>query len=175
MNANLRTTFEKLIRRAGLQTWPRLFRNLRASYETDLVQNHPIHVVTAWVGNTPRIALGHYLQTLEADFEKAIGGARSGARTGKDRGGRHRPKCLPGKPLVRCRPPRSATVQTIRWPRRDLNPHSQSRETDFESAASAIPPLGLTPHSISVSPTPDKCCAAGSGALSVGRGAGVWR
>jgi len=78
-NANLRTTFEKLIRRAGLQTWPRLFQNLRASCETDLMQNHPIHVVTAWIGNTPKIALGHYLQTLEADFEKAVRGVAGDA------------------------------------------------------------------------------------------------
>ena len=45
---------------------------------------HPIHVVTAWIGNTPRIALEHYLQTLESDVAKAVGekqqsGAESGA------------------------------------------------------------------------------------------------
>ncbi|CAN5391417.1 hypothetical protein BH11PLA2_BH11PLA2_23370 [soil metagenome] len=70
--ANLRTTFLKLIKRAGLQSWPRPFHNLRASLETDLMARHPIHVVTAWVGNTPSIALGHYLQTLETDFAKAV-------------------------------------------------------------------------------------------------------
>ncbi len=80
-NANLRTTFEKLIRRAGLQTWPRLFQNLRASCETDLMQNHPIHVVTAWSGNTPKIALGHYFQTLDADFEKALRSVASDAES----------------------------------------------------------------------------------------------
>jgi hypothetical protein len=42
--------------------------------ETDSTQDHPIHVVTAWRGNTPKIALGHYLQTLDADFEKAVTG-----------------------------------------------------------------------------------------------------
>ncbi len=79
-NTNLRTGFEKLIRRAGLRQWPRLFQALRASCETDLMQSHPIHVVTAWIGNTPAIALGHYLQTLDADFAKAVrGGAESGA------------------------------------------------------------------------------------------------
>jgi integrase len=98
VNANLRTTFEKLIRRAGLSVWPKVFHNLRASCETDLMANHPIHVVTAWIGNTPKIALGHYLQTLDADFEKALkGGAESGARgaqnaaqTGADPTGRER-------------------------------------------------------------------------------------
>lgn len=80
VNTNLRTVFEKLVRRAGLVAWPRLFQNLRSSLETDLMRDHPIHVVTAWVGNTPKIALGHYLQTLEGDFEKAIrGGAKSDA------------------------------------------------------------------------------------------------
>ena len=80
VNMNLRTTFEKIVRRAGLTPWPKLFHNLRASCETDLMANHPIHVVTARIGNTPKIALGHYLQTLDADFEKALkGGAESGA------------------------------------------------------------------------------------------------
>ena len=74
VNTNLRTTFLKVVRRAGLTPWPRLFQNLRASCETDLMQRHPIHVVTAWIGNTPKIALGHYLQTLEADFAKAVRG-----------------------------------------------------------------------------------------------------
>lgn len=79
-SVNLRTQFGKLIRRAGLQAWPRLFHNLRASCETDLMQHHPIHVVTAWLGNTPKIALAHYLQTLDRDFEKAVrGGAETGA------------------------------------------------------------------------------------------------
>jgi len=84
VGTNLRTTFEKVIRRAGLDQWPRLFQNLRASRETELMQKHPIRVVTAWIGNTPKIALGHYLQTLDGDFEKATridpkSGAESGA------------------------------------------------------------------------------------------------
>lgn len=54
MNANLRTTFEKIVKRAGLQAWPRLFHNLRASRETELVEAYPVQVVTSWLGNTPR-------------------------------------------------------------------------------------------------------------------------
>lgn len=41
-NASLRTTFQKIIRRAGLQPWPRLFHNLRASRETELVERYSI-------------------------------------------------------------------------------------------------------------------------------------
>lgn len=85
MGSNLRTTFLKIIDRAGLTPWPKLFQNLRSSCETDLMQYHPIHVVTAWLGNTPKIALGHYLQTLDRDFEKAIGGASGGAELVQNR------------------------------------------------------------------------------------------
>ena len=70
-NSNLRTTFQKIVKRAGLDPWPRLFHNLRASRETELVAEYPIQVVTAWLGNTPTIALKHYLQVTPDHFEKA--------------------------------------------------------------------------------------------------------
>ena len=82
-NCNLRTQFERLVKRAGLQKWPRLFHNLRASRETELAKDYPIHVVTAWLGNTPQIAMKHYLQVTDDDFERASqGGAKSGAESG---------------------------------------------------------------------------------------------
>src|SRR5262249_33968737 len=78
--SNWRTTFEKIIRRAGLLPWDRPFQNLRASRETELVAVHPLHVVTKWIGNSARVAQKHYLQVTDADFERAIRcGAESGA------------------------------------------------------------------------------------------------
>ena len=72
-NCNLRTQFLRILKRAGLEPWPRLFHAMRASRETELVREHPIHVVTAWLGNTPQIAMKHYLMVTEMDFAKAIG------------------------------------------------------------------------------------------------------
>ena len=61
----------------GLKPWPRLFHAMRASRETELAKDYPIHVVTAWSGNTPRIAMKHYLQVTDDDFERAAqGGAQ---------------------------------------------------------------------------------------------------
>ena len=54
-------TFLKIIRRAGLAPWSRPFHNIRASPETELGERFPIHVLTAWPGNTPEIAGKHYL------------------------------------------------------------------------------------------------------------------
>ncbi|NBP81103.1 site-specific integrase [bacterium] len=70
-NCNLRTQLLRILTRVGLSAWPRLFHNLRASRETELVREYPIHVVCAWIGNSERVARRHYLQVTDADFEKA--------------------------------------------------------------------------------------------------------
>ncbi len=56
--ANMRTQFQRILDRAGVESWPRLFHNLRASRQTELADVFPLHVVTAWMGNTPDIAAG---------------------------------------------------------------------------------------------------------------------
>ncbi len=68
---NLRTTFQKIIRRAGLEPWPKLFQNLRSTRETELAESFPIHVVCAWLGNTQAVAKQHYLQVTEEHFRRA--------------------------------------------------------------------------------------------------------
>jgi hypothetical protein len=80
-NANLRTTFTKIIKRAGETPWPKLVHNLRASRETELAAQCPIHVVCQWIGNSPAIAAEHYLTVREDDYERAAteGGAQCGA------------------------------------------------------------------------------------------------
>lgn len=70
---NLRTTFEKIILRAGFTPWPRLFHNLRASCATDWVERFPNHAVAKWLGHSPLIAAQHYLQTRDAHFDAAAG------------------------------------------------------------------------------------------------------
>jgi integrase len=79
-NSNLRTMFTKIIRRAGEKPWPKLFHNLRASRETELAADYPIHVVCQWIGNTAAIAAKHYLTVREEDYERAA--AQSGAKSG---------------------------------------------------------------------------------------------
>ena len=80
---NLRTHFQRIIARAGVKPWPRLFQNMRASCETDWVERFPAHVVAGWLGHSPLIAARHYLQTRDAHFDMAAGleGAASKAAT----------------------------------------------------------------------------------------------
>ncbi len=69
---NLRTTFEKIIKRAGLKVWPKPFQNLRSTRETELMEVYPSHVVVSWIGHSEKVARQHYLQTTDAHFEKAV-------------------------------------------------------------------------------------------------------
>jgi integrase len=67
----LYSAFRKRVIRAGITPWPKLFVNLRSSRETELVEQFPIHVVTAWLGNSPTIAQAHYLQVTDDHYRLA--------------------------------------------------------------------------------------------------------
>ncbi|WP_218922343.1 tyrosine-type recombinase/integrase [Fuerstiella marisgermanici] len=71
---NLRTRMRRIIEDAGLEAWPKLFVNLRASRRTELQEEFPDHVVNSWLGHSSRIAEKHYLQVTPDHWEKAIGG-----------------------------------------------------------------------------------------------------
>ena len=47
-------------------------QNGESSRETELVETYPVHVVTAWLGNTASVAGKHYLQTTEEHLDKAV-------------------------------------------------------------------------------------------------------
>jgi integrase len=72
---NLRTALLRKLKKAGIPPWPKLWHALRESAETDLATRFPLHTVTAWLGNTPKIATKHYLMVTDADFDLASANA----------------------------------------------------------------------------------------------------
>jgi hypothetical protein len=75
----------KILKRAGLTPWPRLFHNLRASRETELAGEWPLHVAAEWIGNTTLVAAKHYLMVRDKDFTRAAAGdAESDARVAQN-------------------------------------------------------------------------------------------
>ena len=55
--------------------------NLRVSRETELAEEYPIHVMTKWLGNSPKVALRPYLMATEAHFQRDRGKAAQKRRT----------------------------------------------------------------------------------------------
>ena len=82
-----------------------------ASRENELAHTFPLHVVTEWLGNTPQVALKHYLRVTDEDFAEATqsvaeGGAKSGAQVAQNAAqqahaptGKKRQKPLTGRGL----------------------------------------------------------------------------
>jgi integrase len=68
---NLRRYAEQVLERASVDKWPKLFVNLRASREIELLETFPAHVVFSWLGHTAAVARSHYLKTTDADFDRA--------------------------------------------------------------------------------------------------------
>ena len=71
-NTNLRSQLQRIILKAGLEAWPKLFQNLRSTRETELAEKFPMHVVCRWMGNSELVAAKHYLQLTDGHFERAI-------------------------------------------------------------------------------------------------------
>lgn len=67
----LRLIFEKLIRKAG-QPWERLFRNMRATRQTEFSDRFPDHIVCEWMGHSQPVAERHYLRTSDEHFTRAV-------------------------------------------------------------------------------------------------------
>jgi len=73
-SANLRTQLHRIIRRAGLEPWPKPFQNMRSTRETELADRFPLQAVVKWLGNSQPVAAKHYLQVTDEHFEAATRG-----------------------------------------------------------------------------------------------------
>jgi integrase len=95
-NCNLRTQFHRIIRRAGIDPWPKPWQNLRSSRETELAEESPIQVACHWIGKSRPVAMEHYLQVTPEHFRRAL---LSGEATQNPTHAAHvkAPKGSPGK------------------------------------------------------------------------------
>lgn len=71
-DANILTTLDKIITRAGLVPWEKPMQNLRATRETELLAHYAAKDVTSWLGNSPDVANKHYAMTMQESFDRAI-------------------------------------------------------------------------------------------------------
>lgn len=62
---------KRAIERSGVECWPRVWHNMRATRQTELTETYPEHVVCAWLGNSPNTAKAHYLQVTDEHFQNA--------------------------------------------------------------------------------------------------------
>lgn len=70
-NSNLDKPMKRIVERAGLKPWPKLFQNLRASCETEWLDSGlPAHVVANWMGHSVKVQNDNYAQVDDHHFER---------------------------------------------------------------------------------------------------------
>ena len=71
---NIGTTFQKIILRAGIIPWGKLIHNLRASFETDLLNGEygqfGLHTIAQWLGHSVQVMLEHYGRHKQSDYDQ---------------------------------------------------------------------------------------------------------
>lgn len=71
--SNLSTTMKKIVQRAGVEPWPKLFVNCRSTRATELIkETGNLRAVCTWLGHSEQIALKHYQQLTDADYRDAV-------------------------------------------------------------------------------------------------------
>ena len=71
-STNLSTSLKKFVKKAGLTPWPKIFQNMRSTRETELIKKCGLKAACAWIGNSPQVALKHYAQIMDEDFDAVV-------------------------------------------------------------------------------------------------------
>jgi hypothetical protein len=115
--------------------WPKFFNSLRASCETDLVDQFGIRRACQWIGNSVKVAEKNYMLVKGTDFIEACDGAsddfsqmtRTDAKNSADSAG----QCESADDKIK-KAPENEGIPEQEWAVLDLNqrpPRCQSKET----------------------------------------------
>lgn len=69
--ALLRKQLRQVLKRAGVEEWPKLFMSLRATRDTELQRIYPGFIVCAWIGHSMAVSEQYYLQVPEETYRQA--------------------------------------------------------------------------------------------------------
>lgn len=87
----LTSRFKKILKRAGVQKWPKFFQSMRATRATELRKKFPEYMVNSWIGHTQAVAEEHYIldsvQEIEAASEFVTMGVSTSIPMGAAMGG----------------------------------------------------------------------------------------
>ena len=71
-DANIFNTMSRIVQAAGIDQWPDLWRNLRASRESELLaMGYNLKDVCEWFGNTQKVVADHYLRSDPESLKRA--------------------------------------------------------------------------------------------------------
>ena len=63
----------------SIKAWPKLYQNLRATRQTELLAQFSAKDVCDWLGNSQAVAMKHYAMPTDDSFQRAICGSTCGS------------------------------------------------------------------------------------------------
>jgi len=88
---NLSRSFWRITERAGIEPWSQWCHTLRKNREAEWLETIPLHVVAAWLGHAPEVAMRHYLRPEQRHYDmvtRDLAPAKPGGSAGSDKGQR---------------------------------------------------------------------------------------
>ena len=67
----LKNRLNRVLKRLGIEPWPKPWQNLRTTRANELVEHYPEHVAYEWMGHTEKVAREHYLQVAKEHMQRA--------------------------------------------------------------------------------------------------------
>lgn len=105
---NLRTTFAKIVKRSGLEMFPRPFDNMRMTRSNEVYRRWGAFKESEWIGHSRQVREDHYLAITDDDFQEASGVSvivqkiENSAKTSA-KGGKNEPKPVKVEKNKKCR------------------------------------------------------------------------
>jgi integrase len=127
----LSTHAKRLLKKAGVIPWPRLFNNMRGSCSDDLQRAGVSEkAVSAWIGNTPKIRERHYHAVRDEDWAAATGGPKQAAQIPAQSGAvsSHQEPSAPRQ--TRKKPLHVLKTEKTEYPRQGSNLQPSAPEAD---------------------------------------------
>jgi integrase len=81
--SNLRTQLTRIIKKAKVKPWQKLFQNLRATRSTELAKEYGPYAEAEWLGHSPEVAGEFYVRATADDFARAVGKGRNDQPAGE--------------------------------------------------------------------------------------------
>ena len=144
-HTNLGTRLTRLLEAMGIPEWKKPIQNLRASAETDWMNQYGIENATAWCGNSQRVAIAHYhrIRKVSCASQAALE-ARLQAKTGAATGALSPVPPVTHSSVVPSHQQRSINIQTSEW--HEIEATAEDPRELQETGAGSSDLLGSGPY-----------------------------
>ena len=127
-HTNLGSVGAKFVRRSGQATWPCFWNSLRATRESELMDEYGLRRACSWIGNSAKVAMENYALIRKTDYVDL--GQKSGAKSGAVTAGMGSQSVASANPNSHLTPFDSRSCDSVRKSAKTTNRPGRTRTRD---------------------------------------------